>query len=702
MRALTWKAGPLYLWQALVLLIVFGGAGAGTFALTRGDGAAAGGLAASEQLVAARRGPLVNAISTSGSVVFPEREVVTFKVSGEVEEVLVSQGEVALEGQTLARVVSSARASLERAVADAEVQLRDARKALADAEQPAALAVADADAKLRDARTALADALRPDALAVANAEVKLQDARKALADALAASNQEAVADAEAALARSRTALENARADLAVARKTESDDAAAGRKTFADAEKAYKDVFAQWLGIALADGDSLRSPADLLAGWGVDLDAALAPLQFGGDYQRSESLTPPEEDPSTPWSDFVVFSWVFFPGPVVGTCENDEPPAMGRCADKEMKDAWDALESARGDLDKMLARTAGAALAAERGVADAETALQRAEDALADAQAGDAALAAQRRAAVADAEDALEDANTVDAVTVAQRRAAVADAEQALEDAKTVDAVTVAQRRAAVADAEQALNDAKAVDPLIVALRRTEVSVAEHALQTARDELAGADLTAPIAGLVEDVSIKAGDLAQGRGDGAARPSITVADLSIVEVNGDVDEVDVLEISVGVSAEVTLSALPGRALTGEITEIGAATTSQSGVVTFPVKVRLDVPADLSLREGLSATARVTLAEYRDVLLIPTAAVVGSVVAPTARVWSDGSVEERPIRIGATDGFWVVALEGLEEGDQVVMPEPAAANSFGGFGAFGGPRGGPRGGPEFEGDF
>ena len=677
MRALTWKAGPLYLWQALVLLIVFGGAGAGTFALTRGDGATAGGLAASEQLVAARRGPLVNAISTSGSVVFPEREVVTFKVSGEVAEVLVSQGEVVTEGQTLARVVSSARASLERAVADAEVQLRDARKALADAEEPAALAVADADAKLRDARKALADAQRPDALAVANAEVKLQDARKALADALAASNEEAVADAEAALARSRTALENARADLAVARKSEADDAAAGRKTFADAEKAYKDVFAQWLGIALADGDSLRSPAELLAGWGVDLDAALAPLQFGGDYQRSESLTPPEEDPETPWSDFVVFSWVFFPGPVVGTCENDEPPAMGRCADKEMKDAWDALESARGDLDKTLARTAGAALAAERGVADAETALQRAEDALADAQAGDAALAAQRRAAVADAEDALEDAGTVDAVTVAQRRAAVADAEQALEDAK-------------------------AVDPLIVALRRTEVSVAEHALQTARDELAGADLTAPIAGLVEDVSIKAGDLAQGRGDGAARPSITVADLSIVEVNGDVDEVDVLEISVGVSAEVTLSALPGRTLTGEITEIGAATTSQSGVVTFPVKVRLDVPADLSLREGLSATARVTLAEYRDVLLIPTAAVVGSVVAPTARVWSDGSVEERPIRIGATDGFWVVALEGLEEGDQVVMPAPAAANSFGGFGAFGGPRGGPRGGPEFEGDF
>ena len=678
MRAFTWKAGPLYLWQALALLIVFGGAGAGTFALTRGDGATAGGLAESEQLVAARRGTLVNAVSTSGSVVFPEREVVTFKVSGEVAEVLASLGEVVTEGQTLARVVPSARASLERGVADAEVQLRDARKALADAEEPGETAVADADAKLRDAREALASALRPDALAVANAEVKLQDARKALADALDASNADAVADADAALARSRTALENAQADLAVARKSEADDAATGRKALADAEKAHRDVFAQWLGVALSDGDLLRAPAALLTDWGVDLDAVFAPVQFGGAYQRSESLTPPAEDPETPWSEFVVFSWVFFPGPVVGTCENDEPPTMGRCADKEMKDAWDALESARGDLDKTLARTAGATLAAERGVADAESALRRAEDALADAQGGDAALAAQRRAAVA-------------------------DAEQALEDARTVDAVTVAQRRAAVADAEEALADAKTVDPLIVALRRTEVAVAEHALRTAREELAGADLTAPIAGLVEDVSIKAGDLAQGRGDGAARPSITVADLSIVEVGGSVDEVDVLQVSTGVSAEVTLNALAGRTLRGEITEIGAASTSQSGVVTFPVKVRLDVPSDVSLREGLSATARVVIAQYDDALLIPTAAVGGSVVAPTARVWSEGSVEERAVRIGATDGFWVVALEGLEEGEQVVMPEPAAANSFGGFGAFGGPPGGRRGGPaEFEDDF
>ena len=661
---LAWKAGPLYLWQALALLIVFGGAGAGTFALTRGDAAPAGGLAEGDQIVAVRRGPLVNAVSTSGSVVFPERKVAAFKISGEVEEVLVEVGETVSEGQTLARVVPSARASLERAAADAEVQLRDARKALADAQEPDAQAVADAQVQLRDARKALADAQEPDAQAVADARVKLQEARKAVADGEKASDAQAIADAEAALARRRTALENAQADLAVARKNEADDGETARKAVADAEKAYRDVFAQWLGAALSDEDVRLSPAGLLAQWGVDLDALFAKNDFGGGYGRDDALTAPRDDPATAWDEFVVFSWVFFPGRVVGTCEDDTPPTMGRCAEKEMKDAWDALGAARADLDKALARLASAALAAEQGVADAESAVKRAEDALADARAGDAALAAQRRASVA-------------------------SAEQALADARTVDPTIVAQRRASVASAEQALADAQEVDALDVALRRTEVAVAEHGLATARTELAGADLTAPIAGLVEAVTIKAGELAQGEGNGGARPSITVADLSIVEASGSVDEVDVLQVSVGVETEVTLSALAGRTLQGTITEISAATTSQSGVVTFPVKVRLDVPAGVNLREGLSATSRVVIAQYDDALLIPTAAVGGSVVAPTVRVWSEGSIEERAVRIGATDGFWVVALEGLAEGEQVVMPEPAAAST--GFGLFGGPGGG-----------
>lgn len=681
MRALVWKAGPLYLWQIVALLIVFAGAGAGTFALTRGDAAPSGGLAEGEQIVAVRRGPLVNAVSTSGSVVFPERKVVRFDISGEVEDVLVAVGETVSEGQTLARVVPSARASLERAVADAEVKLRDARKAFADAQEPNAQTVADAEAQLRDARKSLADSRRPDAQAVADADVKLQEARKALTDAQEASDAQAVADAEAALERRRTALENARADLAVARKNEADDGDTARKAVADAERAYSDLFAQWLGIALSDEDLLKSPADLLAQWSVDLDALFGDNDFGGGYRRDEALATPRDDPATAWSEFVVFSWVFFPGPVAGTCEDDEAPTMGRCANAEMKAAWDALEAARVDLDKALARLASATLGAAQGVADAESAVERAEEALADAQAGDAALVALRRAAVAAAEEALADARTVDPLTTAQRQAAVAAAEAALEEARTV-------------------------DPLDVALRRTEVAVAEHSLETARTELAGADLTAPIAGLVEAVSIEAGELAQGEGNNASRPSITVADLSIVEADGSVDEVDVLQVSVGVSAEVTLSSLAGQTLRGTITEIGAATTSQSGVVTFPVKVRLDVPSGVTLREGLSATSRVVIARYEDVLLIPTAAVGGSVVAPTVRVWDDGSVEERAVRIGATDGFWVVALDGLEEGEQVVMPEPAAANTgFGPFGGFGGPPRGGRGGNvevEVEGEF
>ena len=192
------------------------------------------------------------------------------------------------------------------------------------------------------------------------------------------------------------------------------------------------------------------------------------------------------------------------------------------------------------------------------------------------------------------------------------------------------------------------------------------------------------LTAPVSGIVEDVSMDAGDRLGEQG-GQQAPSITILDPSVVEVDGSVDEIDVLAVSVGMPVAVSLSALEGQTLTGEIVEIGAASSGQTGVVTFPVTVRLDVPAGLTLRDGLSAVSEIVLAQYAGELLIPTSSVSGSIIAPVVRVSVDGVVEERRVTLGPSDDFWVVVIDGLSEGEHVVMPEPASASQGGG-GAFG----------------
>ena len=591
MRFLSAKAGPFYVWQVPVLIAVLAGAGlAAFFYAPERSTAPAGGLAEGEQLVPVQRGTLTDAIATSGTVVFPMREEVSFPVAGEVGEVLVDVGSVVRAGDALARLDAATVASLERDVAKAEVDLRDAQEALADA-------------------------------------LGLPDASE-------------IAAASDAVMLSRRALENAQADLELTMRNTARDEAGAEDAIQDAMDAVQDAldvvdemaeeyaaaFTQWLGVPASSVDTERDPAGVLSGWGLDLDALFDDRRVL-DHELSW-MDPPDDDPATLWDELVVFSWkTLYVGRLAGTCP-DGPPYEGRCAEHELEEAWTALEDARVVV----------------------------EDA---------------RAVVDDARAALEN-------TLGKIARDVLAAEEAVEKAEN----------ALAADEESAEDLMVETEVLDVALLRSEITVAEHALEEARGDLANAVLTAPVSGVVEDVSMEAGDRLGEQG-GQQAPSVTILDPSVVEVDGSVDEIDVLAVSVGMPVAVSLSALEGQTLTGEIVEIGAASSGQTGVVTFPVTVRLDVPAGLTLRDGLSAVSEIVLAQHAGELLIPTSSVTGSILSPVVRVSVDGVVEERAVTLGPSDDFWVVVLDGLSEGEQVVMPEPAsAAQGGGGFGAvFGG---------------
>ena len=81
---------------------------------------------------------------------------------------------------------------------------------------------------------------------------------------------------------------------------------------------------------------------------------------------------------------------------------------------------------------------------------------------------------------------------------------------------------------------------------------------------------------------------------------------LVDTSVVEVDGSVDEVDVLKIQLDNVAVVEVDALEGRKLGGAISFIGAEANQQNqgGVVSYPVKARLTLPDDVELPAGLSA--------------------------------------------------------------------------------------------------
>ena len=244
----------------------------------------------------------------------------------------------------------------------------------------------------------------------------------------------------------------------------------------------------------------------------------------------------------------------------------------------------------------------------------------------------------------------------------------------------------------LADAEAALEGLERLDELQIELLQADVPAASAALDSALDAVESATLKAPWPGLVEEVEFKSGQKINQ--DATA---LVLVDTSTIEIDGFIDEIDVLSVHEGTSAVVTLDALPDQALQGEVSRIGATAGSREtggggfapfagpsqSTVTYAISVRVTTPDGLELPEGLSALAKVVIREEKDALLIPVQALRGGFDSPTVRVQGENGPEDRPVVLGISDDFWTVVTEGLTEGEMVVTevrpPRPGDPYDF-----------------------
>ena len=213
---------------------------------------------------------------------------------------------------------------------------------------------------------------------------------------------------------------------------------------------------------------------------------------------------------------------------------------------------------------------------------------------------------------------------------------------------------------------------------------------EDALQLAEDAV----LRSPIDGFISAVRVEEGEQVN-----VNTPVVEVVDPSVVEMDGVVDEIDVLLIPVGTRAEIVLDALPGQTLQGTVSRIAPAAQNQQGVVSFSLRVSVEVPPGVTLREGLTTVANIVLQEERNVLLIPQQSLYGAYNSPVVRlVNSNGEIEETAVELGNSDDFYVEVRSGLKEGDRVAMESQSVVTTGSGFRSLrgatgGGGRGRPR---------
>ena len=620
MSGLVDSLKSIKVWQVAFLALVLAGGSGGAYTLLSPTSASGiPGLGEDQQLVSVQIGDLRNEVSTNGSVVFPNTEAGRFGADGTVGEVFVEVGDLVSEGQVLATLDEASVTSLEKSMAQARVALQRAEDSLADAlEPPTDLAVAMAGSK------------------ISTAARSLRDAEETLNDLLAPLNEADLLNATTDIETTEFGLANALDESSLSIRDWGQRVIDAEDTVDAARDDYGRVFNRWLGIQVSVEDLDKTVTELLDGWGADLLVMFDRDVDSLDVARGVfSSGPPVDSPETPWSEPTIYAWLnFYPGFIVVDCGDSFSAAQGSCILREMEDAWDLYDLSQETLE-------GVNNQAARALATSNTTVDRARDTLA---------ASEDRLA-----NLLEVADPID-IEVAERQLLVAQ-------------VTFVSE-------QQALVDLNAdADDVSIDLLRADIADASASLDSSIEDLLGTTLLAPFDGFISAVNVAPGDIFRANTNQFA---IEITDPSEAEVDGIGDEIDVLFVSVGASATVTMDALPGVPLTGSVSSIDSVPRSQQGVVSYPIRIRIDLPVDLQLRSGLSATANIVIREDPGVLLIPTQALRGSFNAPFVLVSTESGLEERSIQLGNSDDFWVAVTGGLSEGEQIVMEAIQAATS------------------------
>lgn len=231
------------------------------------------------------------------------------------------------------------------------------------------------------------------------------------------------------------------------------------------------------------------------------------------------------------------------------------------------------------------------------------------------------------------------------------------------------------------------------------------------LANARYNLTKVRIVSPIDGIVTRRNIEQGEMVViGTMNNAGTVLLTIADMSIIEAEVEVDETDIPSIRIGQPAVVTVDAIPDQKFAGRVTEIGnspiqttTGTTTGQQATNFKVVVTLDSHIPL-VRPGFTCTAEITTATREQVVSVPIQALLvreltydanGQIVRPNTDAarsrdtpasddlpagqvrretegvfaFRNSAAEFVPVTTGIAGERYFEVLEGLAAGTQVI---------------------------------
>lgn len=221
---------------------------------------------------------------------------------------------------------------------------------------------------------------------------------------------------------------------------------------------------------------------------------------------------------------------------------------------------------------------------------------------------------------------------------------------------------------------------------------------EAALKRAVEQLYKTSIYSPMDGTVNALNVELGERVLGSGFSQGTNIMTISDLNNMEASVEVDENDVVLISIGDTARIKVDAFGDKVFRGVVSEIGNSAIStglgtQDQVVNFNVKLKL-IDLDKGLRPGMSCNADIETETIKNVITVPIQSVTArgnemmkkedgeeSGNAPAKKengsnkpkemvfIVKDGKAKSVEIETGISDDNYIHIKKGLSGGEQVV---------------------------------
>ena len=184
--------------------------------------------------------------------------------------------------------------------------------------------------------------------------------------------------------------------------------------------------------------------------------------------------------------------------------------------------------------------------------------------------------------------------------------------------------------------------------------------------------ANTNILAQIAGTILEIPVREGDqVIESNNFNAGTTIATVADMTIMIFEGQVDETEVSKIEEGSEIKVVLGALEEEEFKAKLTFVAPKGIEQAGAVQFVIKANVNIPENVNVSAGYSANAIMETGNKENILCIKESLLQFNRITDKPFVeikQQDGTYKTKNVKIGISDGINVEILEGVTENDEI----------------------------------